>query len=361
LAHFCTRRGAEDDRYPTCAHIEIPDMTEHPAPRPGLPLSRVTRDSLDALAVDGHLDAAAWRRAREIAGLAPTNGDWPRILQTLFTLGSALLLATALVFFIAYNWTEMGRFARLGLLEAAVVLCAALAWWLQPRTLAGRAATTAGIIATGALLAFIGQTYQTGADPWQLFAAWTVLALPWALAAAWAPSWAIVLATANLALGLYIGQAPEALRWLGEYEAWLAEMTLLNVAAGAVAEKWGPKDRDGVYRLLPRLAMLAALGFATAGIVGFILDKDLDALALPVVYAAVVAGMYWAYRRWRRDLLLLSAWALSLILVVATAMVRVLDKIGDPAAWMMLIAAVVVGLSAWAATWVRRIAREVTP
>ena len=31
------------------------------------------------------------------------------------------------------------------------------------------------------LLAFVGQTYQTGADAWQLFATWAALALVWAL------------------------------------------------------------------------------------------------------------------------------------------------------------------------------------
>src|SRR5690606_8361253 len=34
----------------------------------------------------------------------------------------------------------------------------------------------------GALLALVGQTYQTGADPWQLFALWALLMLPWVAA-----------------------------------------------------------------------------------------------------------------------------------------------------------------------------------
>src|SRR5688500_9820321 len=127
----------------------------------------VTRDGLDALAVEGHLDARGWTRALQLAGHVPDRTRWPRRLEARFTLGAALLLATALVFFIAYNWNEMGRLARLTLLEAAVVVCGGLALWLGPRTLSGRAADLAGIVATGALLAFIGQTYQTGADPWQ--------------------------------------------------------------------------------------------------------------------------------------------------------------------------------------------------
>ena len=55
------------------------------------------------------------------------------------------------------------------------------------------------LLAIGGLLAYFGQTYQTGADPWQLFAWWGLLALPLALAlrsdVLWTP-WALVAMTA---------------------------------------------------------------------------------------------------------------------------------------------------------------------
>ncbi len=33
----------------------------------------------------------------------------------------------------------------------------------------------------GALLALVGQTYQTGADPWQLFSTWALMLVPLAV------------------------------------------------------------------------------------------------------------------------------------------------------------------------------------
>lgn len=55
------------------------------------------------------------------------------------------------------------------------------------------------LLATGGLFAFFGQTYQTGADPWQLFAWWSALTMPLCLGvrhdALWA-AWAIVTMTA---------------------------------------------------------------------------------------------------------------------------------------------------------------------
>ena len=41
----------------------------------------------------------------------------------------------------------------------------------------------------GALLALLGQIYQTGADTWELFAWWALLLLPWALAGASQALW----------------------------------------------------------------------------------------------------------------------------------------------------------------------------
>jgi uncharacterized membrane protein len=55
------------------------------------------------------------------------------------------------------------------------------------------------LLAIGGLFAYFGQTYQTGADPWQLFALWAALALPLCLVARsdvlWTP-WMLIFSTA---------------------------------------------------------------------------------------------------------------------------------------------------------------------
>ena len=65
---------------------------------------------------------------------------------------------------------------RLGLIEGAL-LVSVLAASLWPRV--RLAALFCATLVLGGLLAFVGQTYQTGADAWQLFAAWAALALIW--------------------------------------------------------------------------------------------------------------------------------------------------------------------------------------
>ncbi|MBK7007009.1 MAG: DUF2157 domain-containing protein [Burkholderiales bacterium] len=97
---------------------------------------------------------------------------------------------------IAANWETLGRFGRFGLLQA-LVLAAGVGAAMRP---AARAPLgLLALLGIGALFAYFGQTYQTGADAWQLFALWAALALPLCLGARsdvlWAP-WALVAMTA---------------------------------------------------------------------------------------------------------------------------------------------------------------------
>jgi uncharacterized membrane protein len=318
----------------------------------------VRSEDLDALVRAGHLDARAWRRAREAAGLTRHPAQWQRFLTITLALGAALLLGCALVFFIAYNWERLGRLFRLALVESAVVITAVAAFLMGARTLAGRAAYLTASLGLGAMLAFIGQTYQTGADPWQLFAAWTALLIPWALAAHWAPIWAIALVTANLAIGLHFGERLPLLGWIAPQAMLATVMAASNVAAAVVAERWGPRGSDGVYRLVPRLAMLISLGAATAGMVFFVFDERGRDLLLAATYVAVMAFAYWMYRHRARDLLLLSAWALSVIVVVTCGLARLLGEIGGDMAAFWLISLWIIGASAYAAHWIRGVAKE---
>ncbi|MDO9092517.1 MAG: DUF2157 domain-containing protein [Rubrivivax sp.] len=142
------------------------------------------------------LDAADTARLELSAGLAapPTH----LLRKTVLTLAAlaASLIGLGLVFWVAAHWDTLGRLGRFALLQGTVLVMVVGAW---ARPAARGPLSLLALLATGALFAYFGQTYQTGADAWQLFALWAALTLPLALGQRsdllWAP-WALLAMTA---------------------------------------------------------------------------------------------------------------------------------------------------------------------
>jgi len=154
------------------------------------------RLALYATAAEQGLDAAATTRLEHSAGLhTPPARLMQRLVPGLAVL-AAVLCGLGLVFWIAANWDGLGRFGRFALLQGTLVV---MALGAMARVGARLPLSLLAWLSTGALLAYLGQTYQTGADAWQLFALWSALTLPLALAlrsdVLWAP-WALVAMTA---------------------------------------------------------------------------------------------------------------------------------------------------------------------
>jgi len=143
------------------------------------------------------------RRALALAGVTPNGAAWVRYASLLTLWLGVVLLAASAVFFIAYNWDALGHFGKFALVEALWITAVGTAVYAGIERAPGKAALLAAAILTGALLALIGQTYQTGADTYELFATWAVLIAPWVLVARLAALWVLLVALLNLAVTLY--------------------------------------------------------------------------------------------------------------------------------------------------------------
>ena len=108
----------------------------------------------------------------------------------LLGVGTALVLAGTIYLF-AFNWQELGRFAKLGVAAATQLACVVAAAVLGRATLAGKVAITAAAVLVGLFLAVFGQIYQTGADAYELFVGWTALIVPYVLAAEFTALWVL--------------------------------------------------------------------------------------------------------------------------------------------------------------------------
>jgi uncharacterized membrane protein len=173
------------------------DVTETPIDPVEL---RVDRRTIEMLHARGLLSAAARDHALDLVDPPRAWGLWTARILTVF--GVALILS-GLVYFFAFNWDHIPPMAKLGGIAGLLVAAVATATILGLDHWIAGVAVTVATVSVGLFLAVFGQIYQTGADAWGLFFAWALLTLPWALLSASAPTWAVWLVVANLAIRLW--------------------------------------------------------------------------------------------------------------------------------------------------------------
>lgn len=287
------------------------------------------------------------------AEMLPSPGQWRAFLEQVALWLGTTALAAAVIFFFAFNWDDLGRFAKFGLIEAAILAGLLACWRVQLDGTPGKAVLMMLSLLTGALLALAGQVYQTGADTYELFAWWAVLILPWVLVSRFSPLWLVWLVLLNLAASFYFSRG-------GAVDGWLWTMFALNGLALAL---WEAAHRAGLSWLEdswpPRLLSIAAGIAATALVISAILGSGDSApmrVLAVLVYVAWLAVLYAWHREVRPDLFMLAGGVLSLIVaVVAFLSYHILDA-GSGA--YLLIGLVVIGMSAGGAVWLRSVARE---
>jgi uncharacterized membrane protein len=301
------------------------------------------------------------RAALDAAGVLPNARDWRGFLDRLLLWSGAVALGAALVFFIAYNWDDLGRFAKFALVEALVAVAVIGYWKLGVERAGGKASLLLASIFVGALLALFGQTYQTGADTWELFATWAAMIAPWVLVSRFAVLWMAWLAISNVAISLYFNTHPRLLHFIFATEQLLWTLFVLDTIA-LVA--WALAARRVAWlneRWAPRLLIVATGATITALVLHAILDwRDATRVAV-LIYPAWLAAIYVAYRRLDRDLLALAAACLSVIVVTTTFLTRhlVVDGRAESAPFLF-IALVVIAMAASAGAWLKAVAREVS-
>lgn len=313
--------------------------------------------ALFQLAELGRVDADGLRRANAHGPLCPSAAEWRQVLDRVLGIGGALLLAAGLIFFFAYNWDDLHRFAKLGIAICAFSACvgAALVLAYANRGIGYQAALLGANLSTGALLALIGQTYQTGADMWMLFAAWATLMTPLVLLARSQASWALWLVVINTALGLALSRSMwfPLLGILNESASLLA-IAGTNAAALSLFECVGRLLFTGGQRHVHRLAALGVFGPLTVGAIGGWWDQDFQDVL--IAFLLVAGACAWVYRRLRFDLAILALTTYAAIAVGAAGLIWLLPS-NAFIAWN-LIAAIIIAASGWAGWWLTRLHKE---
>ena len=307
-------------------------------------------------AEQGLIDPGDLERAFTVTGAFPSREGWASFLDQLLLWLGALLLAAGVIFFFAYNWDALGRYGKFALVEIVIVASLVAMWRIGIENLAGKVTLLAASLFVGALLALVGQTYQTGADPYELFLAWAALILPWVLVGRFSALWLVWLGLLNLAVALYYTVfggmfgllfSPDRLMWV---------LFGLDAVALVAWETIARGRADGRWAI--RILATASGGFATTLALYAIMEyRHGNALGV-LAWLGYIAAAYAVYRRLFVDVYVLAGGVLSIIIVVTTWLSVQLFK-GAEAGAFLLIGLLVIGMSAAGGWWLKQVASEV--
>lgn len=247
---------------------------------------------------------------------------WQKFLRLFFiTLGIGFTTA-GIIFFFAYNWADLNKFVKLGLTEILVVATTLIV--LLPKI----NSTTRNIILTGSsflvgvLFAVFGQIYQTGANAYDFFLAWTLFITLWVAVSNFAPLWLLYIVLLNTTFFLYTEQVAK------DWSALLV-IALLFLFNTSILLIFLFLDKDKKIETVPNwftyILVLGCLTFATVGMIFGIIDgyDPVFPVLAPIILLVFTLGIWHGIQS--KNGFYLSVIPLSIIIIISASLLKITD------------------------------------
>ena len=317
-----------------------------------------------------HADAAATHLE-----VYPNKRTWLSFFDKAALIIGVIALALALVFFVAYNWQNMGKIGKFALVEGALVITIALYVALSFRrrfTLIRQLLLLIASVITGSLLALFGQFYQTGADTWQLFFGWSAFIIPWVVIARFPTLWLLWLGLVNASLILYLDVIDFGFgNYLYQYIFQVTLLALLNFIAlnlwllfidnthifSKTISNTGVPTKVDLHWSTYVVGLLSTYFITHLAIITVFDSFDMLSLLITLVLWAGWCGfMIWRFYRSSINLLMLTYVSGSIIAVVMAWASKLLLLDNWEAGSFLLLALLLIGMSSAAVVWLRKVA-----
>jgi len=256
----------------------------------------------------------------------------------------------------------MGKLLKFGLIESAIIACVIPALIFKRNTIVGRLLLLAASILTGVFMAVFGQTYQTGADVFELFANWSVLILGWVIVSEFAALWVAWLVITNTAIILYWNQVGHPCYDL-PLDLLFIVLGCINAVVLALREIGAQKKLVWLQgRWVRSLLVAAVLTALTVPVVTLITEFDMademSAIFGSLLWIAAAIGTFICFRRVLKDMIPLALLTMDCCFVFLMFVGKVLFNSCDSYnEWLFLVMAfIIIGVVSAAAVWLRKTA-----
>lgn len=250
------------------------------------------------------------------------TASWQKFLRLLFiSLGVAFTTA-GILFFFAYNWTDLHKFVKLGLIEGLIILFTFVVLFSKIKIDIKNIIITGVAILVGVLFAVFGQIYQTGANAFDFFLGWTMCITLWVIVVNFPPLWLIFIALINTTIILYSEQV--AYHW-----SMILNFTLLFIVnlifliAFIIISNANKSFKTSNWFL--NIIALAAIVFSTIGI-SISLFEPYELATLVLVLGSVIAysiGIWYGLQT--KKGFYLSAIPFGIIVICSAVFTKIFD------------------------------------
>lgn len=247
---------------------------------------------------------------------------WQKFLQLFFISLGIGFMVSGIVFFFAYNWADLHRFAKMGLIELLIVATTCLVLLPKINITTRHIILTGSAILVGALFAVFGQVYQTGANAYDFFLAWTLFITLWVIVSGFAPLWLLHLLLINTTFILYAQQV--AGNWSEVFVFTLLFIINAAVPVTAILISRYRKTVNIPGWFLNTVA-LVAVTYATIGIIIGIFDNHKASLPVLILLTSIAfaSGIWHGLKT--KSIFYLSAIPFSLIVIGSAFLIKISD------------------------------------
>ncbi|WP_223248806.1 DUF2157 domain-containing protein [Leeuwenhoekiella nanhaiensis] len=245
--------------------------------------------------------------------------SWQKFLKVFFiSLGLGFTL-TGVIFFFAYNWADLHKFVKIGLISGLLIGTSLLALWPQINTFLRKITITGASVLVGVLFAVYGQIYQTGANAYDFFLAWTIFISIWVVVSNFAPLWLLFIILINTTSILYYQQV--ANDWSETLICLLLFIfnTIVLITSSSTKKIKSPDWFNNVLALM-------AVSYATIGFIFGLYENDHLIFFLILVFILIIysAGVLRDLKT--KNIYNISLISLSLTIIIAAFMIKVTES-----------------------------------
>lgn len=190
--------------------------------------------------------------------------SWIKFLRLFLVSAGAGFTLAGIIFFFAYNWASLHKFAKLGIIEGLLIAVILTACFAKISILLRNILLTGAAILVGVLMAVFGQVYQTGANAYDFFLGWTLLITVWVLVSGFEPMWLLWIILINTTTILYYQQVVS--RWdTSQLNLVLFLINGVTLLAAETIPRLRPKMTIPIwfsYTIATGVAVVATLGIS---------------------------------------------------------------------------------------------------